>query len=797
MQGETQKSIDFLRKFYPKGPWLLTAIQTDRKGIDTRVFGPRTETECFNWLETHNGQRNIYFSVNRANTPFLQQDRVKKANKEDIFEAGWVHVDIDPEEGQDIEEEQERALGSLTDKLPKGIPQPTVILFSGGGYQAFWKLDRPFKIDGTQKNWDEFELYNKRLEQIFGGDHCHNVDRIMRLPGTVNIPDAKKRKKGRVEGLAYVLEFNNNDYPIDKFKKAQAVQTAGSFKDDGGYGADINIPGNVERIMDLSELDQWEVPDRVKVIIAQGQHPEQQKEGDNSRSAWLFDCVCSLARCNVPDEVIFSLLTDPEWGISSSVVELKGNAGKYAIRQIKRAKEYAEDPHLTMMNDRHAVIGNIGGKCRVIEEVNDDILHRSKLTVSSFEDVRNRYSHMQVQIGSTEKGDPIKIPLGKYWLQHGMRRQYDTIKFMPMMEEKGVYNLWRGFNVEPKPGSCELYLNHIRDNICSGNETYFNYVINWMARVVQFPASPGEVAIVLRGGKGTGKGIFARTFGRLFGRHHVHIANAKHLVGQFNAHLRDAISLFADEAFFAGDKQHESVLKMLITEDSIPIEMKGVDVEHYPNYVHLIMASNDPHVVRASGDERRYFVLEIGVDRQQDAAYFSAIMKEMEDGGYEALLYHLQNIDLSDYQVREVPQTDALAEQKLLSMDAEEEWWYRKLRDGRLLETDELWEGAVPSGKLEHDFTNYMDQWKQNRRGNATKLGRFLHKVCPHMRKVPRRMFVERLDDHGMVERTKVRQNVYEVGTLESCRAAWDKIYKTGNWPTPTELDIEELQEPF
>ena len=430
-------------------------------------------------------------------------------------------------------------------------------------------------------------------------------------------------------------------------------------------------------------------------------------------------------------------------------------------------------------------------------EINDDVLHRSKLTVISFEDIRNRYSNIQIQIGKTEKGEPVKTPLGKYWLNHTMRRQYDTIKFLPEGDEKGVYNLWRGFNVEPKPGECGLYMTHILQNICRGNEMHYDYVIKWMARAIQHPGSAGEVAIVLRGGKGAGKGQFARTFGRLFGRHHIHIANAKHLVGNFNAHLRDAISLFADEAFFAGDKQHESVLKMLITEDSIPIEMKGYDVDHYPNYVHLIMASNDPHVIRATGDERRYLVLDVGDAMQQNSQFFAAMNKELETGGYEALLYHLQQVDLTDFEVRNVPQTEALAEQKLMSMSPDEEWWYRKLSDGRLLESDSDWTESIPTKTLEDDYTNYADRWKQNRRGNSTILGRFLHKVCPHMSKIQRRVTAETYDEQGHPKRTKVRANFYELGSLEQCRAAWDKIYKTGNWPTATELDLGDIEEPF
>jgi hypothetical protein len=35
--------------------------------------------------------------------------------------------------------------------------------------------------------------------------------------------------------------------------------------------------------------------------------------------------------------------------------------------------------------------------------------------------------------------------------------------------------------------------------------------------------------------------------------------------------------VYADEAFWAGDKKAEGVLKAMITEDTIQIEMKGVN----------------------------------------------------------------------------------------------------------------------------------------------------------------------------------------------------------------------------
>jgi len=144
---------------------------------------------------------------------------------------------------------------------------------------------------------------------------------------------------------------------------------------------------------------------------------------------------------------------------------------------------------------------------------------------------------------------------------------------------------------------------HIERVICAGNAAHAEYLLNWIARMFQQPNRPGEVAVVLRGLKGSGKGILFTWLAKAWGQHGVHITNAKHLVGNFNAHLRDAVMLFADEAFFAGDRQHESVLKGLITEPTLPIEGKYQNVVQVANMLHVGMASNSDWVVPATRDD--------------------------------------------------------------------------------------------------------------------------------------------------------------------------------------------------
>ena len=72
-----------------------------------------------------------------------------------------------------------------------------------------------------------------------------------------------------------------------------------------------------------------------------------------------------------------------------------------------------------------------------------------------------------------------------------------------------------------------------------------------------------------------GKGTLGNALVRIFGQHATHISSVDHLAGRFNAHLRDACFLFADEAWWPGDKSAEGTLKRLITEPTLFIEAKN------------------------------------------------------------------------------------------------------------------------------------------------------------------------------------------------------------------------------
>lgn len=387
------------------------------------------------------------------------------------------------------------------------------------------------------------------------------------------------------------------------------------------------------------------------------------------------------------------------------------------------------DTLVAELNERHAVVREMG-KTVVLNEEWDHVLKRQVLTRSSFASFKNYYSNRHVPI-ALGRGKFQSAPLGKYWLEHPARRQYRGIGFDPSGKLQGCYNLWRGFAVEPKEGDWSLFRDHILDNICSGDVGLFNYVLGWMAHCVQRPGSPGEVALVLRGRRGVGKSLFGRLFGGLFGQHYVHVSNGRHLSGNFNAHLEDAILVFADEAFWAHDRRGEGTLKMLITEPVLPIEGKGRNVRFARNVVHLLIASNSDWIIPAGLDERRFCVIDVNDTRAQDRAYFAAVVAQMSGGGSEAMLHDLMRHNLSRFDIAEVPQTSALAEQKLLSMKPHEKWWYEKLMDGRLLPDHDGWHQEVMRDDLYDDYISATGRLGLSRRGIATELGIHLSRLLP------------------------------------------------------------------
>ena len=330
------------------------------------------------------------------------------------------------------------------------------------------------------------------------------------------------------------------------------------------------------------------------------------------------------------------------------------------------------------LNSKHAVVME-HGKFRIFTESFDPTLKRHFYKHSTKEDFENLYCNNLV-----EKGDKL-VTKARYWLTHPKRRQYEGVIFDPSNNYEGWLNLWRGWAVEKVRGDWSWLQQLILEVLADNDQSYYDYILNWLAYMVQKPNKPAEVALCFRGDKGTGKGTLGRAILSLAAQHGLHISSPEHLTGRFNSHLQNCVYLFADEAFWAGDKAGEAKLKQLITEPVVAYEAKGKDMVSGKNLIHIIIASNNDWIVPAGLDgERRFAVFEVNNSRQGDHAFFKTLNKQLYDeGGLAAMLYDLMLRDIKDWAPRQgIPQNNALIEQKLHSMGIEQEWIYTHLQQG-------------------------------------------------------------------------------------------------------------------
>lgn len=348
------------------------------------------------------------------------------------------------------------------------------------------------------------------------------------------------------------------------------------------------------------------------------------------------------------------------------------------LRQMPKAE--GVDAIIEEMNSRHYVVMDNG--FQVVTEEPDPIFDgRVRYLRHSKTDFRSMYENQSVELA----GGKV-VSRGDLWLKSPNRLAYKGIIFDPSGDHKGWLNMWKGWAVQPSPGAWDLLDSLIRDVLTDGDAASYEYVLNWIAFMFQHPEKVAEVAIAFRGAKGTGKSTLGRALCRIAGAHGLQIGSPGLLVGRFNSHLQDCVCLFADEAFWAGDKSGESVLKMLVTEPTIAYEGKGRDAVQGRNHVHLMMASNNDWLVPAGMDgERRFAVFNVNEKRRQDSAFFDALNRQLEQGGHAGFLHDMLARNISDWHPRDnVPQTEALREQIELSQSPEESWWESLLDSGKV-----------------------------------------------------------------------------------------------------------------
>ena len=466
-------------------------------------------------------------------------------------------------------------------------------------------------------------------------------------------------------------------------------------------------------------------------------------------------------------------------------------AAKKTPSQVKLVKEELEiglgrdaPEWVYKLNQKHAV-ARVSGKTVIMDFQTD-----GGVAYGSVTDLHNFYEN------DRRPKDDTTVPVTKLWIQHKQRRDFPNgIVFLPNRVVEGAYNHWQGFSVEPNADAdgCKLFLQHLREVFCAGNDKQYAYMIRYWAHMVQKPEDKPGVAIVARGKKRIGKDTVFEYMGKLIEHHYITVGNQEQMLGKFNAHQEKVLFLHMQEGFWAGDKKAEGQLKYLITSRDVMIEPKGMNAFRVKSVLRLGISSNEQWVVPATSDEGRYLVLNVSAHRKGDREYFENLYAEMETTGPAALLHYLQNFDLRGFNVRAVPDTEALAEQKVQGLKNVDRWWLGVLQAGEIENAqnkdgvgNSVWGSQIIRVNKEELREGYS-RWMRTRRydGEEVSPNEFtarIHAMCPHLTQTR--------------PRTGGRARVYVLPDLDACRRAFESFIASELvWPDQL-LDDTVEEEP-
>jgi len=701
-----------------------------RVSVSGRLADEAQREQMVHFITEHFGRRNLYVGVNPRPAEFAGTSRVAKAGE--IQARRFVVMDFDNKDAPGSDPEH----ASMIAKLRTLNPRAEVM--SGNGTHLWFELAPGAPVEGSK-----FAI-SSAMKALHADTSMANADRIARLPWTINIPNASKRKRGvglawaktvgDVERTAPVRSVDElvalwrghgtaacqNEPASSQSAQAKASERVGEKRPSPAPSAELlrlalthipNQPGG-----SFDDHDDWTAfGHAVKgAAVAAGIESE-------GRNIWLEWCE-QFGGDPDRDAEFWDTCRNPHtgWGMIMQTLKALNPSGYDVVEDAVRAHGLAAlaaapvDPvqaaqlakiptalapgvpnWAAEVNLRYAYLESEDRILDINPDTGEVVAH---LTPDRF---KTRLGNQWVE--ARGKG----TPLGQAWLTSPHRRQYTKLGHWPVGQEpKGALNLWRGFPASsgllddpdwrPLPASLpdtlaptlEFISVVIADTTGNrGNRDHIaEYVLDWLAWKVQNPTNRPGTALALVGASGTGKSTLGTMVADLFGEQHSRsISKADQVLGRFNSSLDGAAVLCLEEAIFGGDPKIRGVYKDLITSPTINIERKGLDIgAPVRNMAAIIITSNEMSAIPHEPGERRTTFIKVSDVHRRDTAYFGKLRSNWTTGGREAVLDFLLKRDVSNFNPGQALSTPEKAEAAGESGDLVVQFWAETMDSGNL-----------------------------------------------------------------------------------------------------------------
>jgi hypothetical protein len=299
--------------------------------------------------------------------------------------------------------------------------------------------------------------------------------------------------------------------------------------------------------------------------------------------------------------------------------------------------------------------------------------HNAKVDIKSVANMitlfKNKHIEITVEEKRYSKGKEYTIPnqlkktFFEIWETDPKQREYKEMVFE--CDNNNVldyqFNLFNGFkhleHIKEGQGDLSPVFEHIR-TLVNYNESHFEYVLNYLAQLVQQPHILSQVALVFISEEGVGKDKFAKFLKDVIGQQYYGITEKLELIcGKFNTSLDGKLLFVLNETNPIDSRDRIENIKSLISAEEVAIEKKNKDPVYKANFCRFIFFSNRPFAFPVEGGARRPFIVkssnkylpdQYGVD--ESFAYFSKLVDVLLNKQVQKqFLKHLQTRDIAKF----------------------------------------------------------------------------------------------------------------------------------------------------
>lgn len=250
----------------------------------------------------------------------------KSGKKEDVGALTALWADLDAKNFSGGKVAARAALSALPEAL-----QPSGIIDSGHGIHPWWFFDEPLVV--TDDNRAQLENALRWLHRQIGSDAVHDLGRVMRLPGSINVKDPAAPVPCHILELSAERRFRLEDF------------TAHMAKDDRIAPSSKAQPIEFAATVPKLGVNELRVSARIKKLVKTGWLDDGRYK---SRSETDLAVVTAMRKAGHNPDEIKAAFVRPGWGIGAKYRELIGQRGsaeadRHLIRCITSADELLLD----------------------------------------------------------------------------------------------------------------------------------------------------------------------------------------------------------------------------------------------------------------------------------------------------------------------------------------------------------------------------------------------------------------------------------------------------------------------